>query len=234
MYSWFDRILGRLAPLSGRSVSSTGVDRKAISPSTRQTLINSLDDLIKTPGKACYQTLVQLATSSTRDDFVTLVHCPAFVGSGIRDGELRRSSSSTTGWTAQITQMFNPSADGLLIEGASINHAIFLLRKRVTGYASELTRFTLGRGQGCDIVINDFAISRDHAVVEIRGGNFYLRDLGSSNGTFVNGTAIDDRGTLLVNGVTVRFARYEFQFLLAEGLYELMRERGVSALDASG
>ncbi len=165
---------------------------------------------------------------------MTFVHCPAFVGSGIRDGELRRSSSSTTGWTAQITQMFNPSADGLLIEGASINHSIFLLRKRVTGYASELTRFTLGRGQGCDIVINDFAISRDHAVVEIRGGNFYLRDLGSSNGTFVNGTAIDDRGTLLVNGVTVRFARYEFQFLLAEGLYELMRERGVSALDASG
>ena len=171
---------------------------------------------------------------AARDELYEGRFCDVCALPGVRDGELRRRSSSTTGRTAQITQMFNPSADGLLIEGASINHAIFLLRKRVTGHASELTRFTLGRGQGCDIVINDFAISRDHAVVEIRGGNFYLRDLGSSNGTFVNGTAIDDRGTLLVNGVTVRFARYEFQFLLAEGLYELMRERGVSALDASG
>lgn len=167
------------------------------------------------------------------DDFATLVHCPAFVGAGIRDGELRRKSSPTTTWTAQITQMFNPAASGVLIEGASIDQCIFLLRKPITRHASELKRFMIGRGQGSDILINDFAISKEHAVVEIRGGSFYLKDLGSSNGTYVNGTAIDDRGALLDNGATVRFARYEFQFLLAPDLYELMMQRSVSASDSS-
>jgi hypothetical protein len=233
MFSWFTRILGRGAPSSGRSASSRGVARKALSLSTRQTLIDSLDDLIKTPGKACYRTLVQLATSSTEDDFATFVHCPAFVGAGIRDGELERRSSSNKTWAPQTTQMFNPTARGLLIEGASIDQCIFLLRKPVAGNASALKRFTVGRGQGSDILINDFAISREHAVVEIRGGSFYLKDLGSSNGTYVNGAAIDDRGTLLENGAAVRFARYEFQFLLAAGLYELMRERSVAASDLS-
>lgn len=208
-------------------------DRRALSPSTRQSLIDSLDDLIRTPGKACYRTLVQLATNSTKNDFATLVHCPAFVGAGIRDGALQRRASSSSGWAPQTTQMFNPASRGLLIEGASIEQCIFLLRKPVAGRASELTRFTIGRAQESDVLVNDFAISREHAVVEIRGGSFYLKDLGSSNGTYVNGTAIDDRGTLLENGATVRFARYEFQFLLAPDLYELMRQRGLSALDSS-
>lgn len=167
------------------------------------------------------------------DDFATLVHCPAFVGAGIRDGELERRSSRNKSWTPQMTQMFNPAPRGLLMEGATIEQCIFLLRKPFTGAASELKRFTIGRGQGSDILINDFAISREHAVVEIRGGSFYLKDLGSSNGTYVDGSAIDDRGTLLENGATVRLARYEFQFLLAPGLYELMRQRSVSAFDSS-
>lgn len=225
MLSWFNRILGR--------VPSGGIGRKPLSPSTRQTLIDSLDDLIKTPGKACYRTLVQLAASSTKDDFATFVHCPALVGAGVRDGKLEQRTSSDKTWAAQTTQMFNPAARGPLIEGASIEQCIFLLRKPIAAHAAELRRFTIGRDQGSDILINDFAISREHAVVEIRGGNFYLKDLGSSNGSYVNGTAIDGRGVVLENDATVRFGRYEFQFLLAAGLYELMRERSIAALDRS-
>ena len=176
---------------------------------------------------------MQLATSSTKSEFATLVHCPALVGSGIRDGELKHGSSSNKSWAPQTTQMFRPADRGLLIEGASIEQCIFLLRKPVTGRPSELKRFTIGRGQGSDILINDFAISREHAIVEIRGADFYLKDLDSSNGTFINGAAIDDRGVVLENGSTVRLARYDFQFLLVEALYELMRQRSVSALDSS-
>jgi pSer/pThr/pTyr-binding forkhead associated (FHA) protein len=70
-------------------------------------------------------------------------------------------------------------------------------------------------------------------VVEIRGEGYYLKDLGSSNGTFVNGSLIDDRGTLLKGGDSVRFARYEFLFLTADGLFELLKKRSVAAIDAA-
>jgi hypothetical protein len=196
-------------------------------------LIDSLDDLIKTPGKACYRTLVELATTNTKRDFISLVHCPAFVGSGIRNGELERFSSSGQGGKWQKTQMFNPSMRAFLVEGASIEQSIFLLRKPMGGHISGLRQFTLGRTQENDILVNDFAISRSHAVVEIRGESYYLKDLGSSNGTYVNGYLIDDRGTLLEDGDTVRFARYEFQFLTAEGLFELLKKRSVAAIDAA-
>jgi len=233
MFSWLRRIFS-----NGEDFQSGGAlegDRRSSEPeeppASRQHLVDSLDDLIKTPGKACYRTLVELTSTSTKDDFRDLVHCPAFVGSGIRDGELERVSSPGQGGKWQKTQMFNPSMRALLIEGASIEQSIFLLRKPMSGPVSELKKFTIGRTQDNDILMNDFAISRSHAVVEIRGENYYLKDLGSSNGTFVNGKLIDDRGTLLENGDAVRFARYEFQFLAAEELFELLKRRSTSAMN---
>ncbi len=235
MFSWLRRIIGgEEVPRQG-AVSDVGggnPSKKSFSTS-HQIMIASLDDLIKTPGKACYRTLVALATSSTKDDFVYAVHCPAFVGSGIRDGELERASSTVQSGKWQKTQMFNPSMRSLLIEGASIEQSIFLLRKPMSGRVSELRQFTIGRTQENDILINDFAISRSHALVELRGESYYLKDLGSSNGTYVNGKLIDDRGTLLEDGDTVRFARYDFLFLSSVGLFEMLKKRSVAAIDAA-
>ncbi len=47
------------------------------------------------------------------------------------------------------------------------------------------TRTTLGR-TGCDVNLNDPECSRQHAVVEIFGERIILRDLDSTNGTFVD------------------------------------------------
>jgi hypothetical protein len=49
----------------------------------------------------------------------------------------------------------------------------------------------VGREQGsADLVLNDPGISRRHAAVRSQGGGVTVEDLGSSNGTFVNGTRI--------------------------------------------
>ena len=44
----------------------------------------------------------------------------------------------------------------------------------------------LGRGSDCDIQLDDSQVSRRHAVIHFREGNFQIEDLGSSNGTYVN------------------------------------------------
>jgi hypothetical protein len=46
---------------------------------------------------------------------------------------------------------------------------------------------TLGRSRKCDIVVDDPNVSREHAEVRPRGGSWVLRDLGSTNGSSING-----------------------------------------------
>ncbi len=48
----------------------------------------------------------------------------------------------------------------------------------------------IGRGVGCELHIDDPTSSRRHAAVELHGGQLTVRDLGSRNGTFLNGDRI--------------------------------------------
>jgi pSer/pThr/pTyr-binding forkhead associated (FHA) protein len=49
---------------------------------------------------------------------------------------------------------------------------------------------SIGRDPNCDIVINDPRVSRNHAVLSIRNGEYHLRDNDSLNGVFVNGQRV--------------------------------------------
>jgi hypothetical protein len=49
----------------------------------------------------------------------------------------------------------------------------------------------LGRSRQCDIVLNDPNVSREHAEIRPRGGSWVLSDLGSTNGSVLNGRRID-------------------------------------------
>lgn len=46
----------------------------------------------------------------------------------------------------------------------------------------------IGRGRGADLVIHEPTISRAHAAVGFRDQGFFVQDLGSTNGTFLNGS----------------------------------------------
>src|SRR5215470_16853631 len=54
-------------------------------------------------------------------------------------------------------------------------------------YTLEGDQITIGRDSNNEIVINDAEISRRHARLTFQGGKYVLEDLGSTNGTFVNG-----------------------------------------------
>lgn len=72
-------------------------------------------------------------------------------------------------------------------------------------------RTTLGRRPYNDIVIDNLAISGEHAVLQLSGHEVYVEDLDSTNGTLVNGKSIK-RQQLHHNDV-VEIGKYHIQYL---------------------
>jgi len=66
------------------------------------------------------------------------------------------------------------------------------------------SRLRVGRAEGNDLHIDLDTVSSDHAVLEVRGGDLHVRDLGSTNGTRVKGRRILGWTRLRV-GESVRF-----------------------------
>jgi pSer/pThr/pTyr-binding forkhead associated (FHA) protein len=69
---------------------------------------------------------------------------------------------------------------------------------------------TIGRGAINDIVIPEQTVSTKHATITIENGSFFLNDLGSTNGTFVNGSRIDKK--LLKAGDIIKFGAANCRF----------------------
>ncbi len=63
--------------------------------------------------------------------------------------------------------------------------------------------FVIGRGVNCQVQLDYDGISRRHLEVQLVGQKWWIQDLGSSNGTYFNGSRIDR--TLLDNDATVTF-----------------------------
>jgi pSer/pThr/pTyr-binding forkhead associated (FHA) protein len=65
------------------------------------------------------------------------------------------------------------------------------------GHVFDLTRERtvvgrVGHGQQCDILLQDRAVSRPHAEILRQGDGFLLKDLGSANGTLLNGVPLSE------------------------------------------
>ncbi len=68
----------------------------------------------------------------------------------------------------------------------------------------------VGRSNKCDIAITDKKMSREHILIYQKDNKTYLRDLDSSNGTFVNGEKVTE--TVITDGDRIRTGKTEFIF----------------------
>jgi pSer/pThr/pTyr-binding forkhead associated (FHA) protein len=75
----------------------------------------------------------------------------------------------------------------------------------------ESDRLTIGRRPDSDIFLDDVTVSRDHAILVRRGGDYYLDDCGSLNGTYVNRRRIESHH--LVDGDELQVGKYKLAFL---------------------
>jgi hypothetical protein len=74
---------------------------------------------------------------------------------------------------------------------------------------------SLGRRPYNDIVIDNLAVSGEHAVMQLVGSDVFIEDLNSTNGTYINGKAVKKQ--LLAHNDTVEIGKYKIKFLAEEG-----------------
>jgi pSer/pThr/pTyr-binding forkhead associated (FHA) protein len=74
---------------------------------------------------------------------------------------------------------------------------------------------TLGRRPYNDIVIDNLAVSGEHAVLQMVAQDVFIEDLNSTNGTYINGKAVKKQ--LLAHNDTVEIGKYKIKYLVEDG-----------------
>ena len=69
--------------------------------------------------------------------------------------------------------------------------------------------YTVGRAVACDLPIQDSTVSRQHAELELTRAGVRIRDLGSTNGTYLNGERVSD--AVVLAGARVTFGKVDFE-----------------------
>lgn len=70
---------------------------------------------------------------------------------------------------------------------------------------------SIGRDSKADIFLNDRTVSREHAQIIVSGDTVLLKDLGSLNGTYLDGKLVDEAE--LVSGEILQIGTFQLQFL---------------------
>jgi pSer/pThr/pTyr-binding forkhead associated (FHA) protein len=72
-------------------------------------------------------------------------------------------------------------------------------------------RFSIGRDSSNDIEVKDESVSRHHALIVCKDSRYFLEDLGSNNGTLLNGKIVI-RQERLLTGDTIKLGHTVFCF----------------------
>ncbi|HLX47701.1 MAG TPA: DUF3662 and FHA domain-containing protein [Streptosporangiaceae bacterium] len=124
-------------------------------------------------------------------------------GTTVEGGEIRQPSSDLP---RPPQQSRVPGRPRLLVSGPEPGPDG--ARQRTYELTTPVTM--LGRGTDCDLRLVDPGVSRHHAELRVEDGEVVLVDLGSTNGTFVNGQPV--RRVLLTDGTRVTLGRTTLVF----------------------
>lgn len=101
-----------------------------------------------------------------------------------------------------------------------------------TEIAVAAAKFLIGRGEDCQLRPQSDMVSRHHCMLSINNAQLTVSDMGSRNGTYVNGEKIADV-TLLKLGDKLRVGPLEFEIVLDHAVAGVKRPKVVGVADAA-
>jgi hypothetical protein len=179
--------------------------------------------MVSFAGRISPAILQRMVQAVSREDFIGFMQAPALAGAAIHRGTLAAAQANADSRGMNRTILFEPAeeAEQAASPSESLRHAVYPLVKGEHA-ASTGNFFSIGRIDGNDCIMPDYAISKKHALIELRKGIYLLKDNGSTNGTFLNGARLQTRPVELKDRDVISFARYEFTFLLPGSLYDML------------
>ncbi len=180
-----------------------------------------LQDFLGPSGRVQYKVLKRKAAGLSKDDFLSFFPVPALLGSRIHSGKIEDAKG-----LRRKTLLFMRSSELMkdANEMSALKEAVFPLLKQKGSKPGDELNYTIGSQGAVDIIMGDFAVSKRHAAISIRRRGYGLRDLGSTNGTRLNGVEVAKSEKILKDGDSISFGRYEFIFLTPESLYKHLRK----------
>jgi len=108
--------------------------------------------------------------------------------------------------------LLNKQNNSFLLNHASLN----FIKGPDSGrsFRIEKEKITFGTHNDNDLILSDEFISRHHGEFYFRNGEFFVRDLGSRNGTFINGKRV--QGSILAPGSRIDIGKTGLDFLVSE------------------
>jgi hypothetical protein len=198
-------------------------DKGAVDGPRARSPLGDVSTMLNASGRIALPTLEKLVKVYPKIKFKIFMEQPVLVGSSIQSGSLNLRKRASKEEMNRTVIFELDEAEDTSSPSETLKHAIYPLVKGE--YASgPVNSFSVGRVDGNDMIMPDYAISKQHAILEIKRGNYTIMDGGSTNGTMVNGKRIDKKPVNLSNGDVVGFARYEFTFLFPEALYDMLVE----------
>ena len=123
-----------------------------------------------------------------------------------------------TSEAGEQTQTFAPEVRAELLESLGelgVSGPALVVRagggRTGESFSPQGDRTTIGRSPDCGVFLDDVTVSRRHATLVNRDGQWRIEDLGSLNGTFVNRRRVD--AATLEDGDEIQIGKYRLTFL---------------------
>ena len=84
-----------------------------------------------------------------------------------------------------------------------------------TRYAITSELMTVGRHPDSDIFLDDITVSRRHVELSTSNTGYMIRDVGSLNGTYLNGQRLEDSEVSLTNGDEIQIGKFKLLYLVS-------------------
>ena len=191
----------------------------------------------------CPGCLANLAVDDETYSEKVLLQCPdclyVFLAkAGEESGEVEADEKSESrevgspGEATLLTSDYKPESDAREFQWNRPGASITIIEGDRQGVHRKLPEdgLVIGR-QGADLIIEDKAISRQHCELEKKGGKWKIKDLGSLNGTFVNGSKIEE--SELNHLDEFRIGQTRFLFAESGAEEDQFREESESEMDST-
>lgn len=153
-------------------------------------------------------------------DQIQIVH--AFITYHRINAELLDETATSEEKTSVVARKMVQGVLGNSDKTPEVPHLVVMngpLQGTTVDFGPDVTEVVLGRGDNCDIRLEDVNISRRHAVVRRNWNEFLIEDLGSKNGVILNGqrtsgeTRLKDADEIYLGAIHLTFVNHQANIL---------------------